>query len=150
LRALASAALGDYLQADRFLEEAEKARHLQDYPQIIDQQQKAAKQLAEHLAATAGAAPDGAGNPGLLTRLGLYSDGSRMLVQPMLFAAAERRDVAELRLLRGLLALEWGDTSAAIAHIRGSLGVLPLILPAAWDYTDQPIAQRYLELLEGR
>jgi hypothetical protein len=150
LRALAAVALGDYLQADNFLEEAEKVRGLPQYQAIIEQQQKASQLLAEHLAATASWTPAGSGNTGLLTRLGLYSDGSMMLVQSMMLAAAERRDVAELRLLRGLLALERGDTSAAITHIRGSLGILPLILPAAWDYADQPISQRYLELLEAK
>ena len=60
--------------------------------------------------------------------------------------AGERRQVFELRLMRGLLALEVGNTTEAAKHFRASLRALPVLVP----HMDQPIAARYLELLEGK
>jgi len=150
LRALAAAALGDYPTADKFLDEAEKARGLAPDQQVLEQQQKAVQQLTEYLAATAAGTPGAAGNTGLLSRLGVFHIRMPEMLGALMLAAKERRDVAELRLIRGSLALELGDTTAAAKHFRGSLAILPLVLPVALNLTDRPIAQRYLELLENK
>src|SRR5262249_49419231 len=54
------------------------------------------------------------------------------------------RMAGELRFIRGLMALEQGDTDSALVHFRTCLRRIP-----AWqDFEDRPIAQRYLQLLE--
>jgi hypothetical protein len=150
MQALAAAALGDYAAADKFLEQAEKARQLPPDEQILDDQRKFADVLAEHLASSAAWTPAGTGHIGPLARLGTFYLGMNGLLDPLTKMAKERRDVAELRLIRGTLALEAGDMAAAAKHFRASSAILPLILPLALDFTDRPIAQRYLELLEAK
>jgi hypothetical protein len=100
------------------------------------------------LATVAAWNPGGAGNTSLLSRPGVFHLGVTEILAALTQSAKERRDVAELRLLRGLLALEIGDFSAAANHFRGSLTILPPILPITLDFPDRPIAQRYLRLLE--
>jgi hypothetical protein len=60
--------------------------------------------------------------------------------------AQQRGQVADIRLVRGLLALETGDLAAAARHFQGSLRIGPIraYLP------DRPIAKRYVEILEGQ
>jgi len=58
----------------------------------------------------------------------------------------ERTDVFQVRLMRGLLALEVGDTAEAAKHFRGCLRTCP----ATWPHPDAAIARRYLELFRRR
>jgi hypothetical protein len=150
LRALAAAALGDYVAADIYLQKAEQARNLLPDQQLLDQQQKAAEQLAENLAKTAAWAPASGGETGILSPLGLFYLNLPERVETLMQSAKERRDVADLRLIRGALALESGDTKQAARHFRMSADIVPPLLPIALAFTDRPIAQRYLELLEAR
>ena len=149
LRARVAAALGDYPSADKYLEQAEQARQLPPIEQILEDQQKATRQLTEYLAATTGWMPGREGLIGPLARLGVFQQRRAEIVDTLMAGAKERRDVAELRLIRGSLALESGDTAAAAKHFRGSLDMLPLALPLALDFPDRPIAQRCLELLKA-
>jgi tetratricopeptide (TPR) repeat protein len=52
-------------------------------------------------------------------------------------------DVAHLRCLRGLLALERGDTEGAMSHFREAVDRLG----ARVHFDDRPIAERYLQLV---
>jgi hypothetical protein len=148
LRALAAAALGDYPAADKFLQQAEKARNLPPDGRVLEDQQMASNQLAEHLAVTAAWAPASGGQTGILTPVGVFYLRLPERVESLMQSAKERRDVADLRLLRGALALESGDTTAAAKHFRASADIVPPLLPIALAFTDRPIAQRYLKLLD--
>jgi hypothetical protein len=69
-----------------------------------------------------------------LTQFVHWQSGVRALLQQM----------AEWQVPRGLLALEHGDTAAALRHFRYARD----LLSAGGDFPDRPIMERYLELLE--
>ena len=63
-------------------------------------------------------------------------------VPPYTKTAGTLQRASELRTLRGLVALERGDTTQATQHFQGALDT-------RIGFSDRPIAARYLELLRG-
>jgi Tfp pilus assembly protein PilF len=82
----------------------------------------------------------------LIRQLTLDALASRMVwmlalpAQNQLVLTAQR--ISEIRLMRGLLALERGDTTQAADHFQRALDT-------RIAFSDRPIAQRYLQLLRG-
>jgi len=146
MRAMAAAALGDYALADKLLAEAEKARRLPPDAQLLEQLKKPQRQIMEHFAGSTVVVPGLDGYAGALQRLAAVNVGQTEFLKELQQTAKAQIEVAELRLIRGLLALEAGDTIAAAKHFRGCLDILPPYL----HFPDRPIAIRYLELLEAK
>jgi tetratricopeptide (TPR) repeat protein len=144
LRALAAAALGDYPAADQFLEQAEKGRRLPTDDDILEKQKEPMQHLLEFATTTVSWLPGSEGPVGAITRYGVSFCKQRDIIEPLYDLAKERRDASELRLIRGLLALEAGDTAAAAKYFQACLR----IVPPAVDFPDRVLARRYLELLE--
>jgi hypothetical protein len=146
MRALAAAALGDYRNADKYLAEAEKVRGLASDSEILKQQTQDTQTMARQLASAGGSLPAGDGFLGPLVRMAVLHAGQQETFAALTRLWKERREAAEIRLLRGLLALETGDNAAAVTHFSNTLEILPVTV----HFPDRPIAQRYLELLQGR
>jgi len=146
LRAMAAAALGDYATADKHLELADKALALPPDEQLVEGQKKPTGQMLEVMVATAGwlAGQDGAAGP--TARLTISELKRFDIAKELTHQAGERVHLFELRLMRGLLALEAGNTTEAATHLRASLRALPNVVP----HPEQPIAKRYQEILEGK
>jgi hypothetical protein len=145
LRAMAAACVGDYALADNLLAEAEKARGLPPDAKLIEQLKKPQKQITEHFAASAVLVPGLDGYVCALPRLATVNGGQSVFLKELQQPAKAQMEVAELRLIRGLLALESGDTTAAAKHFQGCLAILPAYL----NFPDRPLARRYLDLLEA-
>ncbi len=141
LRGLAAAALGDYRTADKYLEQAEKAVGLAGEAEILRRQTQITLEMAEQLAAACGSMPAGDGFIGSLSRLAAFQAQQQELFKDW----PQRREVGELRLARGLLAVESGDSKAAAEHFKGCLA----ILPAAVNFPDRPVAQRVSGIAPG-
>lgn len=132
--ALVSAALGNYQQADLSLAELEKMLGM-------DQRRQTYCQVAVHFV---GWNLAGASNPqARLSGLPVLPD---FLGQGQVFFEDGLRRLSDLRMLRGLQALENGDTHLA-AQMFGS--ILQLTGPDR-KFPDRPIATRYAALLKGR
>lgn len=130
LRALHAAALGNYADLDRVLDEMEK-QHTATRTRAL------AEIVTSQAVVLAGPGPVLTDPVSLYIRTYLYAlhlDGTFKLVA---------RPEAELRALRGIMALEQGDTAAARHHLEGALQI------AGPDnyFQDRIIAERYLELL---
>lgn len=129
--ALVAAALGNYRQADASLAELEK---------LVDLEQRRAsfRLAAVHFL---GWKLAGATFPAArLSGLRLLPD---LLGQGQTYFEGSLRRVADLRTLRGLLALESGDTRLAADMFAQAL---QLAGPGR-GFPDRPIASRYLELM---
>jgi tetratricopeptide (TPR) repeat protein len=133
LRATAAAAIGDYATADKYLDLAEKARKQPADAAVLKQH------VAELLAGRGSVSPGEDPFPGMMVRVAAIDLQQRDLHQ-------ELRDVAEVRLMRGLLALETGDLKAAKNHLRACL----LLAPPRYEFPDRAVALRYLELLAAK
>jgi tetratricopeptide (TPR) repeat protein len=148
LQGLAAAALGDYPAADRFLMEAEKAYQLPPDDKIVSLEQQAMRQLVGIFTATAGWIPGEDGLFGPPTRLTASLLQQEAVYKDLGELAQPRTRVADIRLVRGLLALEAGNRATALKHFQDSLRIGPVVLHALMP--DRPIARRYVELLEGK
>ena len=84
--------------------------------------------------------------PGPASRLGSSLVQQETLLKELRKLSQERVDVAQVRLMRGLLALEAGKLAEAAQHFRGCLR----ILPAVANMPDEAIARRYVEILGGK
>jgi hypothetical protein len=146
LAATVAAAVGDYPAADKLLEATEKFIALPPDEQILEAQKKPLRDMAHVLAVLTAYLPGPDDPIGPLSRLtvGVLAQGETYKELSQL--GTERVEVFQVRLLRGLLALESGDLEAAARHLHGALRVLPPVL----DHPDRPIAVRYTELLEGK
>jgi hypothetical protein len=146
LQALAAVALGDYAAADQYLAEAENRAEKPPTQEIVALQKDLAQEAALQQAGQVALAPL---NALLLLPLPPYRSAFSDIVRiqgagklSKLAGVAIR--VGEIRLLRGLLALEVGNTAAAAEHFRAVLAVVP----GGLYFPDGVIAQRYLELLK--
>jgi hypothetical protein len=139
MHAVAAAALGDYLAADKYLAEAEQQVEKPATKKVIAAQMALKQEAALQQA-------------GLLAQmLALPPVRSAMSVVIQKEAGAQLNKIAavairaaEFRLMRGILKLEIGDTGAAAEHLRAVLAMVP----ADVGFPDRAIAKRYLELLE--
>jgi hypothetical protein len=141
LQAMTAVALGDYLTADKYLAEGLKRLEVPPAAQLSELHRKLVVEPAALLVELPGSAPVPAW-PLVRIRASLHTQettGTQLskVASPAFFAA-------ELHLLRGLLALEVGDTTAAANHLRAVLTTVP----AALYFPDRAIAKRYVELLE--
>jgi hypothetical protein len=145
-RAMAAAALGDYREAIKNLRLAETQVALPTDEQLIETQNQKLQHLATLGAALISGLPGKDGLAGALARWGdgliRWMDDTKELG----LQGVERRYVADLRLIRGLMAVEIGDTKAAAKDFEGSLRIVPMIA----DFPDRFLARRYLELLEAK
>jgi hypothetical protein len=147
LEAVLGAAIGDYARADKALGELENA-----YGELLKKltvdRARALGQRAEafrnRLLSTLAFDPPVQSQP--IVRAALYLlQGQIAYVESRFVSLPELGSGAGLRTLRGLLALEEGDTSAAAAHFETALrqaGTTEL-------FPDRPLAERYLRLLKA-
>ncbi len=148
--AVYAVAVGNYAQAEKYLAavvgNARLAEHLavsRDWENRLEAEMKA------RLVSLVAAAPLWSLSPSPLTRFTLSLGGavSRTLVSlpgKVIQAEEQLRQVAEVNTLRGLLALEQGDTDRATELFRESLR----IARSRIDFPTRPLAVRYLALLE--
>jgi len=134
------AATGNYRRADQALATLEKIA-------VISQKQQQAQRLKILEQTRASLLTTLAFDPPLQTlpvpRASLYLLQQLMVRSPIVPPVPEQR--IQLRVLRGLLALEQGDTGMALIHFEGALrraGPEP--------FPDRPIAERYVQLLSPR
>jgi tetratricopeptide (TPR) repeat protein len=148
LQALAAAALGDYPTADRFLAEAEKAYHLPPDEQLASLEQQATRQMFALGTTTAAWIAGQDGLAGSSARLVVSVGQYGMLFKDLAHLAEPRARVADVRLVRGILALEAGQRGAALKHFQDSLRIGPVVVQMY--LLDRAVARRYVEILEGK
>jgi hypothetical protein len=148
MQALAAAALGDYLTADRLLAEAEKAYQLPSDDQIVNLEQQSIQQLLALQTSMAAWLPGEDGIVGPSARLLASVGQQRALFKDLANLAEPRARVADLRLVRGLLILEAGQCGLALKHFQDSLRIGPLV--AQIFLPDRAVARRYVESLQGK
>jgi hypothetical protein len=129
-RVFYAAALGNYAELDQVLAEMERLR------------------LANRAQSLSSAVILNGINQGVLDQLPLLP---RVLANYAAWTRLQRamddlaRPEAEVRTLRGIMALEQGDTAAALSHLAGALQAAG---PDAY-FQDRAIAERYVELLRA-
>jgi tetratricopeptide (TPR) repeat protein len=147
LEAQSAAACGDYAGADAELDELGKP--LRQVALSADQLAPVRSAIALRVGMAALARPAfDAGVGGLACTAFFQFDSLRPLGTP----ADLLRQEADLRVLRGLLALESGDVEAARRHFRAALDVWdgdgPAAAGAGLDFPARPIAQYAMSLFE--
>ena len=149
-RAMAAGALGDYREADKYLglaeKEAKKEMNLPSDEELIETQKQKMNVLHAASAANVAALPGPDGIVGAVTRLASGLNMWGKISQEVTQHGPEKRYLADLRLLRGVLALEAGDTSAAATYFEGSLRIAGNLV----DFPDRRIAERYLEQMRDK
>jgi hypothetical protein len=146
VRAMAAAAVGDYADADKQLEGAEKAQKLPSDEEIKRSVNARITRIATLGAGFATAIPGPDGPYGATVRTVATMHALLDDVKEPLQSVLQRRYVADLRVIRGLLALESTGIEAAARHFEGALQ----IAPPNHDFPDAPIARRYLDLFRKR
>jgi tetratricopeptide (TPR) repeat protein len=142
--ALAAAALGDYAAADQALEAQENERRGPHHLAVLVRLEKAMlAELAWNQLGWLPSMPLGSLlSTGAFPPLHLQS----VLDQRLKETAHMLSEAAETRHLRGLLALEQGDTERALAHFRECVERLGNRV----SFGDRAVAERYLELLRRK
>ncbi len=145
-RALTAAALGNYQKAREALAEFEAELKLPaNLPSATQLQERIAQEYAVERAAALVGAP--LGSPGLALPRPRFD--LALVLQPRLRWSQQQgvvRLVAELRLWRGLLALEQGATAEAEGLFADSLRMAG----QRYDFLDRPIAERCAALLAAQ
>jgi hypothetical protein len=126
-RTLQAAAVGDYALADSFVKSA--------IDEIPTPKQSPILMMLHGLILPKA-------HPHVFTQRLLAWSAQGTLYQVSLAMVAQQR-ANDLRVLRGLLALESGDVAAAEAHFREAVEA-----PLRFDFESQRIAVRYLELIK--
>jgi tetratricopeptide (TPR) repeat protein len=148
LRAQAAAACGDYSEADADLEQVSEERRRIPYTKDLVLPVRLA--MAVRVAGAVLVRPvQGSGPAGLASALFLQFDA----LLPLPRTAGLLREEADLRVLRGILAVEAGDIEAARKHLRAALevhGSSGAPSAANVDFLARPIAEEMLRRLEEK
>jgi tetratricopeptide (TPR) repeat protein len=140
--AVFGAAVGDYVRADQALGELETS-FAELVKKLAANRAQRVTQLREWLLATLAFDPPVQSQP--IVRAAFYVlQGQIARVQSRFVLGPDVGSGAGLRTLRGLLALEHGDTSRAAAHFDAALRRAG---PAEF-FPDRPLVERYLRLLK--
>jgi hypothetical protein len=143
LQAMAAVALGDYAASDKLLAEAEKVRELPPDQELKAADEKALAYFRSTAQWTVSALPGEDGIAGFSARLGTSLLQQQDTLKELGNKLVQRSRVAELRLMRGLLAVEQGQLAKAYEHFEGCVRIVPVIA----IFPDLAIAKRYLQIL---
>jgi hypothetical protein len=142
-KAVIGAVTGDYRPADEALADLEP-QYAKMAKQIDDLRWRRGQAFLPWLVYTLGFDPPLQMQP--VPRAGLFAMQSKILYgDSMGLILPVPSSGAGLRVLRGLLALEQGDTSAAATHFREALRMAD----PREDFRDRPLVERYVQLLSG-
>jgi tetratricopeptide (TPR) repeat protein len=147
MQAVAAVALGDYASAIKYLAEAEQKTEKPPTERLVALQKDLAQEEALRQLGMLVQVPIGGSTvplPPLRSALSsVIQDQKALQINPVASAVIR---AAELRLMRGLLAMEVGDMPAATEHFRAMVAMVPANL----GFAERMVAQRYLELLERK